>query len=130
MVLDQGPDLLIIGGISQRNDVAAIRKVVEQVRAQKPEVEILLMSGCFGRVDPLDKKVWHEIQNPGPDAYRTKLAALAGELGVAYFDMRLAWARYVRESGRSVDSFHRDPVHANPAGEQILGRLMECFLTP
>jgi len=130
MVLDQGPDLLIIGGISQRGDVAAIRQVVEQVRAGNPTIEVLLMSGTFGRIDPLDEKAWNEIQKPGPDAYRTKLETLADELRVGYFDMRLAWARYVRESGRRTDSFRRDPVHANPEGEQILGRLMEIFLTP
>jgi len=130
MVLDQGPDLLIIGGISQRKDVGAIQRVIEQMRAEEPEAEVLLMSGTFGRVDPLNENVWNEIQDPGTRAYRTQLRELADQLGVAYFDMRLAWATYVRESGRSTDSFHRDPVHANAEGEQILGRLMESFLTP
>jgi hypothetical protein len=34
-VLDDGPDLVIIGGISQRGDLASIRDVLRQIRADR-----------------------------------------------------------------------------------------------
>ena len=46
-VLSHKPDLLMIGGISQRQDLASIHEVIRQVRAaQSPE--ILLMTPAFG----------------------------------------------------------------------------------
>ena len=46
-VLRHKPDLLMIGGISQREDVDSIREVIRQVRA-KQSPEILLMTPAFG----------------------------------------------------------------------------------
>ena len=46
-MLKHNPDLLMIGGISQREDVDAIREVIHQVRA-KQSPEILLMTPAFG----------------------------------------------------------------------------------
>ena len=51
-VLVHRPDLLMIGGISQRGDIESIRAVMAQVRAERPETEILLMTGAFGRRTP------------------------------------------------------------------------------
>lgn len=52
-VLDQKPDLVIVGGISHRDDVDAIREVVRQVQAGC-DADILLMTGACGHVNPLD----------------------------------------------------------------------------
>jgi hypothetical protein len=36
----------------------------------------------------------------------------------------------LKSSPYALDSFKRDPIHANDRGKQILGRLMEKFLGP
>ena len=42
-------------------------------------------------------------------------------MGAAFLDMEAAWGRYIRQSGKDLDWFKRDPIHANERGEQILG---------
>ena len=58
-----------------------------------------------------------------------RLEKLAGEVGAAFLDMETAWGKYVRDSGRELDSFKRDPVHANEQGEQILGHILANYLS-
>lgn len=48
------PDLVLIGGISQRS-VDDIRDVIRQLRVALTEVEILLFTGAFGRTAPRDE---------------------------------------------------------------------------
>ncbi len=127
-VLDQKPDLLIIGGISQRNDIDSIRSVIQQVRAKR-KCDVLLMSGSFGRVDPKNDKQWQFEFDPKGKTYRAKLLRLAKETNSAFLDMRAHWGKYVRESGKDVKYFMRDVVHANPKGEQIIGRILARHLT-
>ncbi len=126
-VLDQRPDLVIIGGISHREDVEAIGQVIGKIRKQST-AEILLLSGTFGRVDPTDEGQWQAILHPGQESYRSKLEKLAQDLNVEYFDMRIPWAEYIRQSGRPLASFKRDVVHANEQGEQIIGRILYRYL--
>jgi dienelactone hydrolase len=127
-VLDHKPDLLIIGGISQRDDIDSIRDVIRQVR-DKSNCDILLMSGAFGDVDPRDDRQWtFDIPAAGDD-YRARLKHLAEETGVAFLDMTALWGKYVRESGKDLDYFKRDPIHANERGEQILGRILLGYFT-
>lgn len=128
-VLDHKPDLLIIGGISQRDDVDSIRDVVRQVRKES-ECDVLLMTGAFGAVDPRDDKQWKfEIDPEGKD-YRAALQRLAKELNAGFLDMTAHWGKYVRDSGKELDWFKRDPIHANERGEQILGRILVAHLSP
>ena len=47
-VLKHNPDLLVIGGISNGGDAEAVRSVIKQVRAQKPDTEVLLLTPVFG----------------------------------------------------------------------------------
>jgi hypothetical protein len=49
-VLQHNPDLLVIGGISQREDVESIREVIHQCRAKFPQLEVLLITPVFGSV--------------------------------------------------------------------------------
>ena len=129
-VLEHEPGLVIIGGISERDDIDSIREVVRQVREGRPRVEFLLMTGAFGTVDPMHEKQWREsIADDGKD-YRGRLRALAAELDAGFLDMTAAWGRYVRRSGKGLDFFKRDPIHANARGEQILGRVLVRFLGP
>jgi alpha-L-fucosidase len=128
-VLDHKPDLVIIGGISHRNDIESIREVIRQIQeAAKPD--ILLMTGAFGSTDPRDEIQWQRISDPSRYSdYRKGLEKLAGEVGAAFLDMEAAWAKYVRDSGKELGSFKRDPIHANAQGEQILGHILANYLS-
>lgn len=126
-VLEASPDLLIIGGISQRGDLDAIREVATKAHATTG-CDVLLMSPAFGTVDPRDDAQWRP--EPDGDDDRAKLARLAREIGAGFVDMTGAWGRYVRESGEDVTAFKRDVVHANERGEQILGRILAAHLAP
>ena len=128
-VLDHRPDLLMIGGISQRDDVDSIRDVIEQVRRGSP-CDVLLMTGPFGAVDPRDDRQWTFKFDPQGNDYRARLRQLADETNCAFLDMTAHWGRYVRESGKELDWFKRDAVHANERGEQILGRILAAHLAP
>ena len=128
-VLDHDPDLVIIGGISQRDDLASIRDVIGQIR-DKSSPDILLMSGAFGSVDPFDQPQWRRIIDPHCFSdYRKGLEGLAGKLNAGFLDMEAHWAIYIRNSGRELDWFKRDPIHANERGEQILGRILANYLS-
>jgi acyl-CoA thioesterase I len=126
--LDFTPDLVMIGGISQRDDLEAIRECVLEIQ-ESCESDVLLMTGPFGRVDPHDASQWDEILNCS-DAYSLGLKTLADELDVQFLDIRQAWAEYVRVEERPVEEFKRDVVHANDQGEQILGRILLQYFTP
>ncbi len=128
-VLDHKPDLVIIGGISHRNDIESIRSVIRQIQeAARPD--ILLMTGAFGATDPGKDDQWQKISDPSRYSdYRKGLEKLADEVGAAFLDMEVAWARYIRDSGKDLASFKRDAIHANAQGEQILGHILANYLS-
>jgi hypothetical protein len=128
-VLDHKPALVMIGGISNRGDIDSIRDVIQQIKAAS-DADILLMTGAFGSVDPRDDKQWQKISDPNQfSEYRKGLEQLARETGAAFLDMEAAWAGYIRNSGKDLDFFKRDPIHANERGEQILSRILESYFT-
>jgi hypothetical protein len=128
-VLDHEPGLVIIGGISHRGDIDSIRGVIRQIRAAS-DADILLMTGAFGNVDPRDNEQWRKISDRDHfSEYRKGLELLARDTGAAFLDMEAAWAGYVRESGKDLDWFKRDPIHANERGEQILGHILESYFS-
>jgi lysophospholipase L1-like esterase len=135
-VLKYQPDLLMIGGISNRGvkeneDTESIREVIRQVRASKPDTEILLMTGAFGwRQDPKLNKDWQEVVSPDGKDYRGRLMKLAEEEKAAFLDLHGAWGRYVLDSKWTCGSFMRDGIHANDRGKQILGRILEAYFAP
>jgi len=129
-VLDHQPDLVIIGGISHRGDVDSIRDVIGQIRAGS-DADILLMTGAFGRLDPCDESQWKTIGEPDHySVYRKGLENLAREVGAAFLDIEFAWGKYIRQSGRDLEWFKRDAIHANERGEQILGHILATYLSP
>ena len=128
-ILPRKPNLVFIGGISQRN-IESIREVIRQVRAGLPDVEILLATGTFGTADPRDAAALAEAPHSGTGAYGRALKALAAEERCAYLDMTTPWAQYVRSSELHPHRFYRDVVHANEYGEQILARIMMAFFDP
>ncbi|MCX5642177.1 MAG: hypothetical protein NTY10_02925 [Candidatus Omnitrophica bacterium] len=127
------PGLLIIGGLSHKNDIAAIRKVIKMTR-QQIGCEILLMSGPLG-------KDWRKYNQKKPDddipaQIRTinhfvkKQRKLAEELQVEFLDAATAWHNYLGKSGKPWQWFQRDAVHGNDRGKQIVGRIIEAHFRP
>ena len=128
-VLDHDPNLVIIGGISQRGNISSIRDVIRQIR-KASETDILLMTGAFGRVDPRDEAQWLRISDPNHYSdYRKDLEKLARQSKTAFLDMEAAWGLYIRTCGKDLEWFKRDPIHANERGEQILGHILAVFLS-
>jgi hypothetical protein len=122
-VLDFKPTLVMIGGISHKEDVDAIRDVIRQIR-KGCDADVLVMTGPIGYADPYDDKQWAEISRPAGTSYAARLARLAKDEKVEFVDLRKAWADYVRGSGRPVAAFKRDAVHANREGELVVGRIL------
>jgi len=127
-VIPRQPDLVFIGGISQK-DIASIREVIRQLRAGLPEVEVLLATGAFGTADPRDAKALAQAPHSGTGAYGQALKKLAAEERCAYLDITTPWAEYIRSTKLHPHLFYRDVVHANEAGEQILGKIIMAFWT-
>jgi predicted amidohydrolase/lysophospholipase L1-like esterase len=130
-VIPRKPDLVFIGGISQR-DIESIRTVVRELRAALPDVEILLATGSFGTADPRVPEELAKAAHSGTGAYGAALKKLAAEEGCAYLDMTTPWAEYIRSAKVHPHVFYRDVVHANEYGEQILTKIMMSLfrLTP
>ncbi len=130
-VLPRKPDLVIIGGISQRGGMADIRTVIHQIRAGLPKVEFLLTTGVFGRLaDPRVPKELAAAQCSGTGEYGKQLKKLAAEEKCAYLDMTTPWAEYIVSTNLHPHVFYRDVVHANAMGEQILSKILMGFLAP
>jgi Ca2+-binding RTX toxin-like protein len=128
-VLAMQPNLVIIGGISQRGDIGAITNAIRQIRLSSA-ADILLMTGPFGRnVDPRNEAVWSSISNPAPDSYEVMLEQLAEQENCEFLDVRRAWAEYVRMVDEPYEQFYRDEVHANEQGEQILARILSAYFS-
>jgi len=121
------PDLVFIGGISQKMNYEAIRSVITQIRTALPETEILLASGAFGGVDPRRANQLAKAQHSGTSDYGAQLQKIASEMNCAYLDMTTPWAEYIRSSGEHPYRFYRDRIHANAHGEQILSKILLSF---
>jgi len=96
--------------------------------------EVLLMSGPLG-------KDWrqYDTQQPGtelpvqtwmPDHFVEKQRQLAEELKIEFLDAATAWHNYLGQSGKPWLWFHRDAVHGNECGKQIVGRIIEAYFKP
>lgn len=127
-VIDYNPDLLIIGGISNQDNVDSIRNVIKQVR-EVINPEIILMSKAVGKEgDPRTNPEWtFEIVE---NSYRDKLKKLAEEENVEFFDIEKHWGNYIKNSNKPYDFFLRDPVHANEYGRIVLAYLLFYFFSP
>ena len=125
-IVPRKPNLVLIGGISQRS-IEATRDVVRQLREELPDSEVLLFSGTFGTTDPRDVEALKNARHSGTGEYGRRLKTLAAEEKCAYLDMTTPWAEYIVSSGRHPHVFYRDVVHANAEGEQILAKIMMAF---
>lgn len=128
-VVPRKPDLLFIGGISQK-DIESIREVIRQLRAALPDVEILLATGAFGSTDPRDAEAMAKARHSGTGEYGAALKKLAVEERCAFLDMTTPWVEYMRFAKVHPHVFYRDRVHANEFGEQILSKILMAFFKP
>ncbi len=129
-VLKQRPDLVIIGGISQRQDIESIRECMRQIREKSP-CEFFLMTGPYGAADPLSGDDWRKKLDGGKEEkYAAALKALADEIQAEYLDLQAVWGGYIRGAGKPLDFFKRDPVHANTEGEAVLAKILEQYFVP
>lgn len=132
-VLDLEPDLVVIGGISNREDIDAIRDVVTQIRASRPATEIILMTGgvALSAVPAASSLRLDE----GATSYEARLARLADEVRAGFINVRGSYDQFVMEVNRANpaighDWFQRDPIHANDNGRQLLRQIFTAFFLP
>ena len=124
-VLKHNPDLLVIGGISNGGDAEAVRSVIQQVRAKKPDTEVLLLTPVFGSTrDEHIRSFTREIDTTKSN-FRFNMQKVAAEEKCAFFDMTSPWWTYIQDSGKTYGWFMGDAVHANQRGCQIIARLLE-----
>ncbi len=126
-VVPRQPNLVLIGGISQR-DIESIRDVIQQLRAALPDVEILLTTGVFGNADPRVPSELARARHSGTGDYGKQLRQLANDEKCAFLDMTSPWAEFIRSSKLHPHLFYRDRVHANEYGEQILSKVLVSWL--
>jgi lysophospholipase L1-like esterase len=126
-VLKHNPDLLVIGGISNGGDAEAVRSVVKQVRAQKPDTEVLLLTPVFGSVRDEHIRTFTREIDTTTSNFRFNMQKVAAEEKCAFFDMTGPWWAYIQDSGKTYGWFMGDAVHANSRGCQIIGRLLETW---
>jgi len=136
-VVPEAPDLLIIGGISQKDDMESIKEVIKQVRSVK-NCDVLLMTKSFGLTEkgnphggnPFDPEQWsYDIPQKSTD-YRKRLFDLSLETKSGFLDMTAHWGRYIRQSEQPVEWYKRDPIHANERGEQVIGQILASHFLP
>ena len=127
------PDLLIVGGISHRHDLDAIGEVIDKA-LDTIGCEVLLLSGPMGTdwraSDPNRPAATLPRATYTGDSFSGQLATLAKQAGIDFLDMNRWWNEYLGASGMPFHWFHRDPVHANDRGRQVLGRMLEWYFAP
>lgn len=132
-VADLKSDLLIIGGISHKEDIDAIQKVIEMAQRQIG-CEIMLMSAPLGedwrKYDEAIPGAELPAQAWTPEPFVERQKFLAEEMRVDFLDMATLWHNYLGASRKPWQWFHRDNVHGNDRGKQIAGRIIETYFKP
>lgn len=129
-VTDLKPDLLIIGGISQKDQAEPIAKVIDM--AKELGCEIMVMTGPMAAD-------WREYDKNKPDAnlpaqkwpgnpFVDETRKVTQDANVEFLDMQTVWHNYLGSSKKPWHWFHRDKVHANDRGKQIIGRILSGYL--
>ena len=134
-VIDQCPDLLMVGTASEHQGIGPVEQLLRRVR-DALDCEMMVVSGPLGsdhRLAPDDtseeaQKVREHL--PRRRAFAQEQAELCRALGVEYLDLCTAWLAYVEGSGRPRNWFHRDAGHANDRGKQVLARMMAQYFAP
>ena len=140
-VVDKDPDLVIIAGISHRNDMTAMRSVAEQTRqAMRKPVEFLVLTGAS--VEPGMDSRWKQegFESPPADVrqqavadearFYRELVRVRDKVPWATLDLRTLWEEYLARSPQPRSWYQRDFVHANNRGRYVLGRMLAQFFRP
>jgi hypothetical protein len=125
-VLDNNPDMVMLGGISHNEDAEAYRQVIQRVRQDAPETEFLIMSGLAGDGDPTQTD-WTFEPTAEDDPFRHALMQIAAEEEVGFLDVRAAWNRYMAASDQPLDFFKRDAVHTNTNGQLVAAKIVDQY---
>jgi lysophospholipase L1-like esterase len=64
------------------------------------------------------------------EKFTARMQRMTDEEHVELLDMRSAWNDYVLKSPRPIEWFHRDPIHGNSRGKQVVGRILFRYLEP
>mgnify|MGYP003594762315 FL=1 len=104
-----------------------MRSVVQQVRAKKPDTEVLLLTPVFGAMRDEHIRTWTREIDTTKSNFRWNMQKVAAEEKCAFFDMTGPWWEYIRNSGKTYGWFMGDAVHANARGCQIIGRLLQMW---
>ena len=107
-VVPRKPDLMFIGGISQK-DIESIREVIGQLRAAEAMAK---------------------AKHSGTGEYGAALKKLAEEQRCAFLDMTTPWVEYMRSAKVHPHVSYCDRVHANEFGDQILSKILMAFFKP
>lgn len=133
------PDLLIVGGISNKRHEHTLDEAVNNIREvitmAQDEIgcETMLLTGPLGRA-------WEEIAPPEtpsphgslviPTDFWAALENLAKELKVEFQDQGTLWRNYLKSQDKHPYWFNRDHVHGNAFGEQVVARMLETYFQP
>ncbi|HEY5552507.1 MAG TPA: GDSL-type esterase/lipase family protein, partial [Opitutaceae bacterium] len=123
-VIDQRPDLVLIGGISNGGAYGDLREIIARIRdgaraIGAPEPDVALMTGPFGEWRGADDKRENDAK---------ALRAIAAGTGAAFLDLRSAWLEAIAASGRDPATFYRDAIHGSAAGKHLQGRIIAGWL--
>ena len=131
-VLRFKPDLVMIAGISHGCDSEAIRSVIRQIE-KRSNCEFMVMTGALqpaeiskdGRLGTTTMTVSLALDN-----FTCRMQLMADEEHAEFLDMRGAWGEYILHSPRPIEWFHRDVLHGNSRGKQIVGHILARYVEP
>lgn len=130
-VLPHDADLVILGGMSNR-DIDAVRQLVAEIR-ENSRAEVLVVSGTV-----VQDRYHSTLNKPATDdgwptgertAWRSQLAHAAEEDRFAFFNLGTAWDAYVLQSSQPLEHYKRDNSHVNTRGRAIVAQIMKSFFT-
>lgn len=154
------PDLVIIGGISHSDGIPAYQQFVDQMRANDAKAgrktEIMLTTRSWspspgpGHPDAFflrpEMRELDQIRANNavlPDDERGRLLRFADAYGIEYLDLTGIISEFIHgpaqvagvgppanAAGEPYKIWMRDWVHPNPAGREILGRVLEAYFAP
>jgi len=126
-VITHRPDLVLLGGISHKDNSEAYRTVIRKLRAKSPGLEILVSTGMSGSVDPRALQSWQFDVNPAGTGFRSRLCRLAEEEQVGFLDAQASWEKYIRDITLPYSTFKRDSVHMNQNGGYLAAEIMRNY---
>ncbi len=129
-VLDHKPDLVMIGGVSNHDDIESMESVVNQIRQASPRTEIVLMS-AGANLGAVPRNPELRISK-NAKTWRAALLQLAEKMGTGFIDFEGSYRHFVHTAHRTnpkIDHmfFQRDKSHTNRRGELLLGAILSTF---